>query len=84
MQTIVLYAISHTSVSHRSMVCSIAMVSIHPYKNLLSRKTIKMCTELINGIRYTIENEILILLSAMEISFYEAGNLVLVVGDVCS
>lgn len=32
----------------------------------------------------TIENEILILLSAMEISFYEAGNLVLVVGDVCT
>ncbi len=44
----------------------------------------EMCTELTNGIRYTIENEILIALSAMEISFYEAGNLVLVVGDVCA
>ena len=67
------------------MVCIIAIDSIHPYKNLLCRETIKkMCTELTNGIRYTIENEILIALSAMEISFYEAGNLVLVVGDVCA
>ena len=66
------------------MVCSIAMVSIHPYKNLLCRETIKKSTELTNGIRYTIENEILIALSAMEISFYEVGNLVLVVGDVCA